>query len=179
MGSLGLSRFEDLISTVAHYQALAAENYTRVRTLAEEMRAGLCAHIGSKDGVCVRLVPPAGAFEAKDYGDQAFSIPPQGFRPLGAILFGLAVRVSMGTDWMRVTIQCQKIGGEFIAQIVGGEEYRLSIPLKENDPEPFYDHIYDHVLDWFKTQIDRYEAGDYGGREIGFDFSRSETDTLV
>ncbi|MEM9180531.1 MAG: hypothetical protein AAGA89_12495 [Pseudomonadota bacterium] len=174
-----MSRFEDLISTVAHYQALSAENYTRVRTLAEELRAGLCAHIGSKDGVCVRLVPPAGAFEAKDYGDQAFSIPPQGFRPLGAILFGLAVRVSMGTDWMRVTIQCQKIGDEFIAQIVGGEEYRLSIPLQENDPEPFYDHIYDHVLDWFKTQIDRYEAGDYGGREIGFDFSRSETDTLV
>ncbi|MEL7032291.1 MAG: hypothetical protein AAGL97_11415 [Pseudomonadota bacterium] len=174
-----MSRFEELISTVAHYQSLAAENYTRVRTLAEELRAGLCAHIGSKDGVCVRLVPPAGQFEAKDYGDQAFSIPPNGFRPLGAILFGLAVRVSMGTDWMRVTIQCQKIGDEFIAQIVGGEEYRLSIPLKDNDPEPFYDHIYEHVLDWFKTQIDRYEAGDYGGREIGFDVSHSEEDSLV
>lgn len=179
MGSLGLSRFEELISTVAQYQERAAENYSRVRTLAEELRAGLCAHIGSDDGVCVRLVPPQGAFEAKDYGDQAFSLPPQGFRPLGAILFGLAIRVSTGTDWMRVTIECQKIGDEFIARIVGGEEYRLSIPLKDNDPEPFYDHIYDHVLEWFQTQIDRYDAGDYGSREIGFDVSRDSDEQLV
>jgi len=174
-----LSRFEDLISTVSHYQALAAENYTRVRTLAEELRAGLCAHIGSTDGVCVRLVPPAGAFEPKDYGEKAFSIPPKGFRPLGVIQFGLALRVSTGTDWMRVTMECQKIGENFIAQIVGGQEYQLSIPLKDNDPEPFYDHIYAHVLDWFEHQIERYEAGDYSGREIGFEFSRSEEAPLV
>lgn len=174
-----MSRFEDLISTVAHYQALAAENYSRVRSLAEELREGLCAHIGSTDGVCVRLVPPAGTFEPKDYGDQAFSIPPKGFRPLGVIQFGLALRVSTGTDWMRVTMECQKIGDNFIAQIVGGQEYQLSIPLKDNDPEPFYDHIYAHVLEWFKHQIERYEAGDYGGRDIGFEFSRSTENTLV
>lgn len=174
-----MSRFEELVSTVTHYQTLAAENYSRVRTLAEELRAGLCAHIGMKGDICVRLVPPGGAFEAKDYGDQAFSVPPQGFRPLGAIMFGLAVRVSTGTDWMRVTMECQKIGDEFIARIVGGEEYRLSIPLKDNDPEPFYDHIYEHVLEWFQTQIERYEAGDYGSREIGFDISRSEEEALA
>ncbi|MHA7858711.1 MAG: hypothetical protein ACX94D_11550 [Henriciella sp.] len=167
-----MSRFEELISTVSRYQTLAAENYTRVRSLAEELRAGLCAHIGMKDGVCVQLVPPTGQFEPRDYGDQAFSIPPQGFRPLGAIQFGLAIRVLGEKDWMRVTMQCQKIGDEFIAQIVGGEEYRLNIPLQENDPEPFYDHIYEHVLEWFQTQIERYEAGDYGSREIGFDLSR-------
>ncbi len=174
-----MSRFDDLISTVSHYQDLAAENYSRVRTLAEELREGLCAHIGSKDGVCVRLVPPAGPFEPKDYGDQAFSVPPKGFRPLGAILFGVAVRVSTGTDWMRVTLECQKIGDEFIARIVGGEDYRLTIPLKDHDPEPFYDHIYEHVLDWFKIQIERYEAGDYGGREIGFDISRTEEEVMA
>lgn len=174
-----MSRFEELISTVARYQDLAAENYSRVRKLAEELREGLCAHIGAIDGVCVRLVPPAGAFEPKDYGDKAFSVPPKGFRPLGAILFGLAIRVSTGTDWMRVTIECQKLGDDFIARIVGGEDYRLSIPLKDNDPEPFYDHIYEHVLDWFKLQIERYQAGDYGGREIGFDFSRSETEAMA
>lgn len=174
-----MSRFDELINTVAHYQNLAGENYTRVRGLAEELREGLCAYIGSKDGVCVRLVPPMGAFEAKDYGDQAFSVPPAGFRPLGPILFGLAFRVSMGTDWMRVTVECQKIGETFIARIAGGEEYTLSIPLAENDPEPFYDHLYQHVLDWFQTQITRYEAGDYGQREIGFDFSRdAESEAL-
>lgn len=174
-----MSRFEDLISTVAHYQELAAENYTRVRSLAEELREGLCAYIGAIDGVCVRLVPPAGAFEPKDYGDQAFSVPPKGFRPLGAIVFGLAIRVSVGTDWMRVVMECQKIGDDFIARIVGGEEYRLSIPLKDNDPEPFYDHIYEHVLDWFKNQIERYEAGDYGTREIGFDISRNQEEAMA
>ena len=176
---MGLSKFDDLVSTVSHYQSLAAENYTRVRGLAEELREGLCGYIGASDGICVRLVPPAGAIEAKDYGDQAFSIPPKGFRPLGAVMFGLAVRVSTGTDWMRVTLECQKIGDEFITQIVGGDEYQLSLPLKDNDPEPFYEHIYEHVLDWFKTQIERYEAGDYGGREIGFDVSRSAEEALV
>ena len=168
-----MSRFEALISTVATYQKLAAENYSRVRALAEELRAGLCGYIGAFDGVCVRLVPPAGPFEAKDYGDQAFSIPPQGFRPLGAILFGLAFRVSTGTDWMRVTMECQKIGDTFIVHIVGGEEYELSLPLKDNDTEPFYNHIYQHVLNWFEDQIHRYQAGEYGRREIGFDFSRN------
>ena len=175
-----MSRFEELLATVTRYQALASENYKRVRTLAEELRAGLCSYIGAMDGVCVRLVPPAGPFEPKDYGDQAFSIPPRGFRPLGPILFGLGVRVSTGTDWMRVTIECQKIGDDFIAHLVGGHDYQLALPLKDNDPDPFYDHIYNHVLDWFQGQIDQYEAGDYGGREIGFDFSRtSEEDVLV
>ena len=174
-----MSRFEELTTTVAHYQALAAENYTRVRALAEELRAGLCAHIGMKDGVCVRLVPPAGPFEAKDYGDRSFSVPPAGFRPLGAIQFGLAVRVLSENDWMRVTMECQKIGDDFIARIVGGDDYQLSIPLKDNDPEPFYDHIYEHVLEWFKHQIERYEAGDYSSRDIGFDISRDHSEAAV
>lgn len=167
-----MTRFEDLIATVDHYQLLAAENYTRVRSLAEDIRAGLCGYIDAGDGICVRLVPPMGQFEAKDYGDQAFSLPPRGFRPLGPIQFGLAVRVSRGTDWMRVTMECQKIGEAFIARISGGEEYRLTIPLKDNDLEPFFDHIYKHVVNWFAIQVDRYQAGDYGTREIGFDFSR-------
>lgn len=168
-----MSRFEALVSTVSQYQALAAENYARVRALAEELRAGLCAHIGALDGMCVHLVPPVGPFEAKNYADTAFSVPPEGFRALGPILFGLALRVSYGTDWMRVVIECQKVGDRFIARIVDGQDYVLGLPLAENDPVPFYDHIYDHVISWFQTQIDHYEAGDYGGREIGFDFSRN------
>ncbi len=169
-----MSRFDDLISTVEHYQNLASENYKRVRALSEQISSGLCGFINACDGVCVRLVPPAGAFEAKDYGDKAFSVPPAGFRPLGPIQFGLAVRVSRGTDWMRVTMECQKLGETFVVRIVGGEDYLLDIPLKENDFRPLFEHIYDHVEDWFKSQIDRYEAKDYGQREIGFDFSNPE-----
>ena len=36
-----MSRFDELITTVEAYQALAAENYARVRQMAEEIRAGL------------------------------------------------------------------------------------------------------------------------------------------
>lgn len=167
-----MSRFEALITTVTTYQKLAGENYTRVRSLAEELREGLCSYMGANDGICVRLVPPLGPFEPKDYGDKAFSVPPRGFRPLGPVAFGLAVRVSRGTDWMRVTMECRKIGDTFVVRTANGEEYTLTIPLAETDPEPFYGHVYQHVLNWFQTQIDRYEAGDYGHREIGFDFSR-------
>lgn len=174
-----MSRFTDLVSTVDHYQKLAAENYSRVRKLAEELRAGLCAYIESGDQVCVLLVRPSGQFEPKDYGEKAFSLPPKGFRPLGPILFGLAVKVSTGTDWMRVTMECQKIGDTFVTRIAGGEEYTLTIPLADHDPEPFYEHIYEHVVDWFQTQITRYEAGDYGQREIGFDFSGNNDDKAM
>jgi hypothetical protein len=118
------------------------------------------------------LVAPAGPFEARDYGDEAFSLPPSGFRPLAPIQFGLAVRVSRGVDWMRVTIECQKIGDKLIARIVGGEEFTLQIPLAENEPEPFFEYIYQHVLGWFQDQVKHYQAGDYGTREIGFDISR-------
>jgi len=176
-----MSRFEDLLNTVAQYQQLADENYQRVRRLAEEIRTGLCQYMGtsemSRGTVCVRLVPPSGPFEARDYGDQAFSIPAEGFRPLGAILFGLAFRVSGKDDWMRVTLECQKIGSAFMIHLAGGEDYTLSLPLQTNDTEPFYEHLYQHVLSWFQTQIEHYQAGEYGRRDIGFDFSRDAHET--
>ena len=88
-----MSHFDELIETVEQHQKLADENYKRIRTLAEELRDGLCAFMDARDGVCVHLVPPGGDFKPKEYGDRAFSIPPRGFRPLGPIAFGLAVRV--------------------------------------------------------------------------------------
>ena len=51
-----MSRFDKLIETVEAYQALAAENYDRIRTLAEEVRSGFCDYLGASDGVCVHLV---------------------------------------------------------------------------------------------------------------------------
>jgi len=56
-------------------------------------------------------------------------------------------------------------------QIVGGEEYQTKVPLGEHDPEPLYKMIYRHVFDWFNERIERYQEGDYGTREIGFDFA--------
>ena len=165
------SRFENLLETVEQYQALASENYDRIRTLAEQLRQGLCDFLEAKDGVCVHLVPPMGQFEPKPYGDQAFTMPPRGFRPLGPVAFGLAVRVTRGTDWLRVTLECRKAGDEFTVQIQGGPEYLFQLPLADNDPEPFYEHIYEHVQGWFQERMDRYLEGDFGSREIGFDFA--------
>lgn len=166
-----MSKFDDLVANVEAYQAMAAENYDRIRALAEQLRAGFCDFLDSKDGVCVHLVPPVGAFEPKPYGDKAFSLPPRGFRPLGPVAFGLAVRVSRGTDWLRVTMECRKIGDVFRVQIQEGPEYEFKLPLAEADPEPFYQHIYDHVFLWFSSRMERYKDGDYGTREIGFDFA--------
>lgn len=174
-----MTRFERLVELSEKYQQLAAENYARVRQLAEEVRGGLCDYIDAKDGVCVRLVPPHGEFEPKDYGDQAFSMPPKGFRPLGPIAFGLAVRVTKGTDWIRVTAQCQKLGEHFILDIQGGESFKLSLPLSENDSNELFEYVYSHVLNWFRAQMDQYEKGEYGTREIGFDFARDAPDPVA
>lgn len=166
-----MSRFDELVAVVDTYQALAKENYDRIRTLAEEVRQGLCGYLDAKDGVCVHLVPPTGPFEPKPYGDKAFSMPPRGFRPLGPIAFGLAVRVSRGTDWLRVSMECRKLGEVFMVRIEDGSEYEFRLPLKDADPEPFFEHIFTHVLRWFAENIERYQDGDYGTREIGFDFA--------
>lgn len=174
-----MARFDELLATVETYQALAAENYDRIRRLAEELRDGMCAYLGSETGVCVHLVPPAGPFKPKAHGDEAFSMPPRGFRPLGPVAFGLAVRVSKGTDWLRVTLQCQKEGDKFTVNIANGEKYTLSIPLADNDTEPFYQHIYEHVHGWFADRIESYNDGDYGTREIGFDFAQDDEKALV
>lgn len=174
-----MARFDDLLETVGTYQTLAAENYDRIRRLAEDLREGMCAFMGSTTGECIHLVPPAGPFKPTAHGDAAFSMPPRGFRQLGPVAFGLAVRVSPGTDWLRVTLQCHKVGDTFTVNIVDGEKYMLSLPLADNDTEPFYQHIYDHVRDWFLDRIERYEDGDYGTREIGFDFAEDDEETLV
>ncbi|MEL6257509.1 MAG: hypothetical protein AAFQ67_00435 [Pseudomonadota bacterium] len=166
-----MSRYDDLIATVEAYQDLASENYLRVRRLAESLASGFCAYLGTDNPPCVILVPPAGPFEPKSYGDQAFSIPPQGFRPLGPILFGLAVRVSRAGHWIRVTMECRKVGDAFIVQIQGGPEQRFDLPLEAQDPSAMFDLIYQHVFDWFRDQSDRYQQGEFGAREIGFDFS--------
>ena len=169
-----MTRFDELKALAKTHQDLAAENYARVRQLAEEIRSGFCDYLDASDGVCVQLVPPLGEFQPKPYGDAAFSVPPRGFRPLGPIAFGLAVRVSSGTDWIRITTQCQKIGDRFILDIQGGESFTLTLPLTEQDSRNLFDYLFNHLIGWFQSGIDNYQTGEYGTREIGFDFSHQD-----
>lgn len=175
-----MARFDDLLELAGAYQALVSENYDRIRKLAEDLSQGMCDYMGSTTGACVHLVPPGGPFTPKAHGDEAFSMPPRGFRQLGPISFGLAVRVSPGTDWIRVTMQCHKLGDKFTISILDGEEYTFHLPLVNEDTEPFYAHIYEHVRDWFEDQIARYKNGDdYSTREIGFDLSQDDESVMV
>lgn len=175
-----MARFDDLLAKVEAYQELATENYDRIRKLAEGLSAGMCEFMDSKTGTCVHLVPPMGQFTPKAHGDGAFSMPPRGFRQLGPIAFGLAVRVSKDTDWLRVTMECHKIGDKFTVHILDGEEYTLELPLARETSEPFYQHVYEHVYNWFDARIQRYNDGEnYDTREIGFDFANDHEKALV
>ena len=75
-------------------------------------------------------------------------------------------------------MQCHKVGDNFTVNILEGEKYTFQLPLM--DAEPFYQHIYDHVFEWFDDRIERYKNGDnYSTREIGFDFAQDEKKALV
>lgn len=170
-----MSRFDELVTTVEAYQMRADENYQRIRRLAEDLKDGLCQFMGAKDGVCVHLVPPVGPFKPMTDLNKAFSIPPRGFRPLGPVMFGLAVRVSRGTDWIRLTMSCHKLGDKFTVHIDAGPSYTFKLPLAENDPEEFYQLLFEHIRAQFTEAIDRYDRGS-DARTIGFDFSEPEAE---
>lgn len=165
-----MSRFDELVETVEEYQKRAAANYDRVRRLAEELKDGFCKFLNSGPGVCVHLVPPVGQFKPVTDLNTAFSIPPRGFRPLGPILFGLAVRVSKETDWIRVTMACHKLGEKFTIQIQDGPNYNFTLPLADSNPEDFYHILFDHIRAQFQDAIVRYDQGS-DARSIGFDFT--------
>jgi hypothetical protein len=164
------TRFEDLAAVVARHQVLAAENYDRVRAIAEHVRGGFCEYLAASDGECVYLCPPYGSFEPKAYGDEAFSMPPSGFRPIQGIAFGLAVRVTKTNDWMRVVLQCVKEGEQFTVYLAEGKshEFQMPLPVDAMVNQVFFDMLHEHLVEEFNEQIEAYEEGEYGGNEIGF-----------
>ncbi len=170
-----MSRFDELVTTVDAYQSRAGENYNRIRKLAEDLKDGFCAFLGARDGVCVHLVPPVGPFKPSTDLTTAFSIPPRGFRPLGPVLFGLAVRVTRATDWIRLTMHCHKLGEKFTVHIEGGPSYTFQLPLADYDPTEFYEILFEHIRSQFTEAIDRYDRGT-DARSIGFDFSEAEAE---
>jgi hypothetical protein len=166
------ARHRQLVGLADRYRELAAENYVQIRSVAEQLRDGLCGWFGTAGPPCVRLVPAEGPFDAREYGDAALSMPGTGFQKLEPIAFGLAVRVSETDDWLRVTLICRKEGATFTLQIKEGESVELPWPLDAESPLAFYEGVHAHLARWFAERIELYEQGEYGHSQIGFDFSR-------
>ena len=127
-----MSRFEELISTVSRYQTLAAENYTRVRSLAEELRAGLCAHIGMKDGVCVKcghheVIEAKAADYAEDSIEREMSVTAEPRWVMGGrnpryphgVLYTYTCRSCGFTEWYARNPSSVPIGPKFKTKLIG------------------------------------------------------------
>ena len=164
-------RLEALTAAAGRYGALALENYAQIRNLAEAVSTGFCRYLGGEK-VCVHLVPPTGAWAPQPYRSGAFSVSGQGFLPLEPISFGLAVKVSATGDWLRFVLTASKSGPDFDIAIAGGKGFAFHLPIDQDQLEDFFAHLHGHLLSWFEERADRYEHGEYGGRDIGFDFLR-------
>ena len=100
---------EEIAAAARIYGERSFDNYAQTRSIAENIRDGLCDYL-DPDGKCVYLVPPQGAFGAQNYRSAAYSVAGKGFLPLEPISFGLAFRISGEGDYMRIVLTCRKEG---------------------------------------------------------------------
>jgi hypothetical protein len=163
-----LTRHDALVEVAERYKATSAENYGRITELAERIRASFCAWFGAMDGPCVFLVPPQGPFETRPYGDAAFSMPAKGLRPIEAIAFGLAIRVTRAGDWLRLPAVATCLGAEISIEIDGGPEHSFAATPDDVALEAFFAAVRDHVVDMLTAAVQRYQEGEYAGGDIGF-----------
>jgi len=165
------SRFQAISAAANTYGARSFDNYAQIRSVAEQVQAGLCKYL---DGArkCVFLVPPQGPFIEQNYGSAAFSVSGKGFLPLEPISFGLGVRVSETGDFLRIVLQCRKEGNRIDVQVEHNKTYELDLPIKEQELEVVLEGLYQHILHWFTDRVERYDHGNYGTSDIGFDILR-------
>ena len=172
-----MTRAEALAEIAGDYGDRSFQNYSAVRniaiTLRDQLRAYMCMETD-----CVQLVPPSGKFGARDYGSAAFSVSGRGFLPLEPISFGLAVRVSGKKDYLRIVLTVRKEGTTYFITPDTGKPYRVTRPEEGREfPGGTFDEVveglYSYLVDWFARRIDRYDNGDYGSNDIGFDIIRA------
>jgi len=168
------SRFEKLSAAAQVYGERSFDNYAQIRSTAEALRDGFCEWLDSSTK-CVFLVPPQGAFQAQNYGSGAFSVSGQGFLPLEPLSFGLAVKVSKEGDFMRLVMTCRKEGDKMYVQVEDKRPAALSLPLDDDSLATFFQHLYQHLMDWFEGRVEQYDNGSYGTNDIGFDIQRVES----
>lgn len=169
---LPMTRADALAEIAGDYGDRAFENYSQVRNIAINLRDHLRNYLCT-DKDCVFLVPPSGKFGAKDYGSGAFSVAGKGFLPLEPLSFGLAVRVSGKKDYLRIVITVRKEADTVFLTPDHGKPHRLSLPVDEAQYLELVEELYEYLIDWFASRIDRYDNGDYGNNDIGFDIIRA------
>ena len=165
------SLLDEIAAAAKIYGDRSFDNYAQIRSVAEAIRDGLCAHLAGEKK-CVYLVPPQGPFTAQNYRSAAYSVSGKGFLPLEPISFGLAINISGDGDYMRLVLTCRKEGDKMFIHIDEGRETDLSLPLEETELNQFFDGINTHLLDWFESRVDQYDNGNYGNNDIGFDIQR-------
>ncbi|ABI67152.1 MULTISPECIES: hypothetical protein [Maricaulis] len=168
------TRFDDLADAAERYGGCSLDNYAVIRSVAENISTGFCRFLGAQGDVCVHLVPPQGAWTPRPYRSGAFSVSGSGFLPLGAISFGLAVKVSRTGDWTRLVLTCAKKGRHVEIAIANGPVFDLNLPLDADALQGVFEKLHAHLVAWFSDQADLYDNGDYGGRTIGFDLVHSD-----
>ena len=167
-----LTRAEALAEIAGEYGDRALANYTQTRNLAINLRDALRDYLCHETD-CTYLVPPTGKFGARDYGSEAFSVTGKGFLPLEPISFGLAVRVSGKKDYIRINMNVRKEGETLYVTPDQRKPRRITLPLEDAEIQELAEYIYEYLVDWFASRIDRYDNGDYGNSDIGFDIVRA------
>lgn len=167
------SRLDEIAAAAEIYGQRSFDNYAQIRSVAEQIRDGLCAWLDNEKQ-CVFLVPPQGAFTSQNYRSAAFSVSGKGFLPLEPISFGLAIQVSSKSDYMRLVCTCRKEGDRMFIQVENNTNFELSLPIEDGDLEPFFEDMFKYLVEWFSGRVEQYDHGNYGTMDIGFDIQRVE-----
>lgn len=170
------SRFQSISEAANQYGKRSFDNYSQIRSLAEKVKDGLCEYLDG-ERKCVFLVPPQGPFVSQNYGSAAFSVAGKGFLPLEPISFGLGVRVSESGDFMRIVLHCRKEGDHLYMQVEDDKTYDFDLPINDVEMRACLEGLYQYLLHWFADRVERYDHGNYGTSDIGFDIQRVDTDT--
>ena len=140
---MSVTRLNDLSKAAQIYGQRSFDNYAQIRSIAEQIRDGLCAWLDSSQK-CVFLVPPQGAFKSENYGSAAFSVAGKGFLPLEPISFGLAVRISEDDDFMRLVMTARKEGERMFLSLDNGKMLALGLPAQEAELATIFETLYEH-----------------------------------
>ena len=167
------TKHSEIVKAAEIYGERSFDNYAQIRSIAAQIRDGFCEWLDNQKQ-CVFLVPPQGPFQAQNYSSAAFSVAGKGFLPLEPISFGLGVRISGDDDYMRLILTCRKEGERMYIQIENNTSHELDLPPSHKSLESLYESLHGHLMHWFTDRVERYDHGNYGSTDIGFDIQRVE-----